>query len=137
MNAALRPAPIRTDDNRVFWEAAAQRRLVVQRCAACKRLRHPPRPMCPDCHALECEVADLAGRGTVYSFSVLHHPQSPLFDYPVIAALVDLDEGIRMVSNLVNVSPAAVTIGMRVEVQFVPTAGDQVVPVFQPAGADS
>jgi uncharacterized OB-fold protein len=137
MNAARRPAPILTDDNRVFWEAAAQQRLVAQRCAVCKRLRHPPRPMCPGCHALDYEMVDLAGRGTVYSFSVLHHPQNPLFDYPVIAALVDLDEGVRVVSNLVDVSPAAVRIGMPVEVRFVPTAGDQLVPVFQPAGAAS
>src|SRR3954470_2290643 len=96
-----RPAPIVTEDSAVFWDAAAEGRLVAQRCASCGRLRHPPRPMCPDCHSLAVEVVDLAGTGTVYSYAILHHPQNPVFDYPVLAALVDLDEGVRVLSNLV------------------------------------
>jgi len=102
-DAARRPAPMVTDDSAVFWDAAAGGRLVAQRCAACGRLRHPPRPMCPDCHSLDVEVAELSGHGTVYSFAILHHPQNPAFDYPVLAVLVDLDEGVRVVSNLTGV----------------------------------
>jgi uncharacterized OB-fold protein len=135
MQSATRPAPILTDDNRFFWEAAQEGRLVAQQCSSCQRFRHPPRPMCPRCRSLDYDVVDLAGQGTVYSFSVLHHPQNPMFDYPVIAALVDLEHGIRLVSNLVNVSPDAVRIGMPVEVLFAATAGDMRVPVFQPAPA--
>jgi uncharacterized OB-fold protein len=88
--------------------------------------------MCPACHSLEHEWVELAGTGTVYSYALLHHPQHPAFDYPVPAVLVDLDEGIRMVSNLVGLDPADIRIGMAVEVRFVPTEDDLAVPVFQP-----
>jgi uncharacterized protein len=134
MPPASRPAPIRTDDNEFFWAAAQEGRLVAQRCAGCGQIRHPPRPMCPRCGSLGHDVVDLAGTGTVYSYSVLHHPRNPLFDYPVLAALVDLDEGIRLVTNLVNVDPAAIRIGMPVRVRFADAADDTAVPVFEPAG---
>ena len=75
------------------------------------------------CHSLEYEMVELSGTGTVYSYAVLHHPRSPRFTYPLVAALVDLDEGIRMVSNLVGVEPADVRIGMPVRVTFEPTGG--------------
>ncbi|MCU1351985.1 MAG: hypothetical protein JWM05_1194 [Acidimicrobiales bacterium] len=86
--------------------------------------------MCPDCHGLDHEVVELGGTGTVYSYAVLHHPKSPQFDYPLVAVLVDLDEGVRVVSNLVGVEPAEVRIGMPVRVAFEPTADDLAVPVF-------
>ena len=132
-SSPLRPAPVVTDDSAFFWDAATEGRLVAQRCGECGRLRHPPRPMCPYCHSLAIDVVTLSGRGTLYSFAILHHPQSPVFDYPVLGALVDLDEGIRIVSNLTDVSPADIRIGMRLEVHFVPTADDHRVPVFRPA----
>jgi uncharacterized OB-fold protein len=127
-----RPAPIVTDDNAVFWEAADSGRLVAQRCVACGALRHPPRPMCPQCHSLDVEAATLSGFGTVYSYAILHHPQNPVFDYPVLAVLVDLDEGIRLVSNIVGVDKDDIAIGMRVKAEFALTAGDHQVPVFRP-----
>jgi len=131
----IRPAPLLTEDNHAFWEAAAAGRLVAQRCADCARFRHPPRPMCPHCHSLAVDLVDLAGTGTIYSFSILHHPTTPFFDYPVLGLLVDLDEGIRFVSNLVGVDPASITdlslIGRRVTVEFAPTANDMAVPVFR------
>ena len=131
-----RPAPIVTDDNAVFWDAARDGRLVAQRCGACGTLRHPPRPMCPRCKSLQIEVEELSGNGTVYSYAILHHPQNPAFDYPVLGVLVDLDEGIRVMSNIVDVETHDVRVGMRVEVLFVPTANDGRVPVFRPvAGA--
>jgi uncharacterized OB-fold protein len=129
-----RPAPIITDDNKDFWAAARDRRLVAQRCRQCGRLRHPPRPMCPECHSVEQETVELAGTGTVYSYAILHHPQHPAFSYPVVAVLVDLDEGIRVISNLVGVEPPDVRIGAPVRVTFEPTADDMAVPVFEPAG---
>jgi uncharacterized OB-fold protein len=131
--AVRRPAPIVTDDSAVFWDAADDGRLVAQRCADCGRLRHPPRPMCPQCRSLAYEVVGLSGAGTVYSYAVLHHPQNPAFEYPVLGALVDLDEGIRLVSNVVDVAKEDIRIGMRVEVCFVETAGAHRIPVFRPA----
>ena len=134
-DATRRPAPIVTDDSAVFWDAAADGRLVAQRCGSCQRLRHPPRPMCPRCGSLDVEVAALSGRGTIYSFAILHHPQNPAFDYPVLAVLVDLEEGVRVVSNLTGVDAGDVRIGMPVEVGFVPTSGGATIPVFHPVGA--
>lgn len=130
-----RPSPLLTDDNAFIWEAASEGRLVAQRCHGCHRFRHPPRPMCPHCHSLEFEVVTLSGRGSLYSYAILRHPQHPAFDYPVIAALVDLDEGIRLVSNLSRVDPERIEIGMALEVTFEPTEDGGAVPVFRLAGA--
>jgi uncharacterized OB-fold protein len=130
-----RPAPIVTDDSAVFWDAAAEERLVAQRCVSCGSLRHPPRPMCPHCRSLEAEVVDLVGHGTVYSYAILHHPQNPAFDYPVLAVLVDLDEGVRVVSNITGVDKDDLRIGMPVEVHFADAANGSKVPVFRPAGS--
>ena len=129
---AVHPAPILTDDNEAFWEAAKEGRLVAQRCRGCGKLHHPPRPMCPQCHSLEHELVDLAGTGVVYSYALLHHPQNPAFTYPIPAVLVDLDEGVRVVSNLVGISPSEIRIGMEVEVAFEPAEGGGAVPVFRP-----
>jgi uncharacterized protein len=136
-SAALRPAPSVTEDSRFFWVAAAQGRLVAQRCLGCRRLHHPPRPMCPNCHGLEHEEVELSGRGRVYSYAVLHHPQNPKFAYPLLAALVELDEGIRLVTNIVGVEPSDLRIGMPVRVTFAATAGDMSVPVFERCDSDS
>jgi uncharacterized OB-fold protein len=86
--------------------------------------------MCPNCGSLQWTQRDLSGRGELYSFSVLHHPQSPQFDYPVIAAVVDLDEGIRLVSNIVDSLPGELRIGQRLIVRFAPTMHGMAVPVF-------
>ena len=69
--------------------------------------------MCPHCQSLDWQEQRLAGTGTLYSYAVLHHPRSPAFEYPVFAALVDLDEGVRIVSNLVGTEAADIRIGMR------------------------
>jgi hypothetical protein len=92
--------------------------------------------MCPHCRSLEFEVAQLSGRGSLYSYAILHHPRHPAFDYPLIAALVDLEEGIRLVSNLSGVESAAIEIGMELEVSFEATENGGAVPVFRPVGAD-
>jgi hypothetical protein len=81
-------------------------------------------------------VVTLSGRGTLYSYAILHHPQHPAFDYPVVAALVDLDEGVRIVSNLTGIDPQDIRIGMPLEVQFEPTADGGQVPAFRPAPDD-
>jgi uncharacterized OB-fold protein len=128
----MRPAPVLTDDSRAFWEAATAGRLVAQRCRACGRLRHPPRPMCPFCRSIEHELIDLAGTGVVYSYALLHYPQNPSFTYPIVAVLVELEEGIRLVSNLVGVDPGDVRIGIPVRATFAATADGMAVPVFEP-----
>jgi len=91
--------------------------------------------MCPVCHSLEFDMAELSGNGLVYSYAVLHHPRSPKFTYPLVTALVELDEGVRLVTNLVGVEPADVRIGMAVRVRFLPTEHEMAIPVFIPAEA--
>lgn len=130
-----RPQPLPSRDSAFFWEGAEQGRLMGQRCASCKLFRHPPRPMCPRCQSLEREEVELSGRGTIYAFIHPVHPMIPMFDYPLTCVLVDLEEGIRLFSNLYECEQDAVEIGMPVEVFFVPTAGGKRVPVFRPARA--
>jgi uncharacterized OB-fold protein len=124
--------PALTEVNEGWWLAARDRRLVIQSCASCGARHHPPRVMCPKCQSLELEFVESEGLGTVYSYALLHHPQHPAFTYPVPAALVDLDEGARVLSNVVGVDPHAIHIGMRVAVDFEPCGDDLAVPVFRP-----
>lgn len=135
MTDVLRPGPRTTADNQIFWSAAREGRLVVQECANCARRHHPPRVMCPDCHSTDQLARDLPGTGVVYSYSLLHHPQHGAFDYPVVAVLVDLDEGPRILSGMPSADPASVRIGMRVRVAFAPTKDGGQVPVFEEAAA--
>jgi uncharacterized protein len=121
-----------TADTRFFWDGAKDGRLLVQRCGGCGVLRHPPRPMCPHCHSLEWEAIDASGRGRVYSFVMPHHPPLPFFDDDYIVVLVELEEGVRIVSNLVDIEPDAASIGMPVRVRFDTFDGDVVLPVFVP-----
>ena len=127
-----RPQPIPSRNSAFFWEGAARGEFLGQRCGDCQRFRHPPRPMCPHCQSVEQEVVPLSGRGVVYSWMLPVHPQLPMFDYPLICVLVDLEEGIRLFSNLYECEPDQVETGMAVEVFFAKTQGDQAVPVFRP-----
>ena len=112
------PKPGLTHDNRFFWEGLVQHKLLIQRCASCRRLQHPPAPMCPGCHGFEMEAIEASGRGVVHSFVVAHHPPIPPFEYPNVIVLVELEEGTRLVSRLVGTPPDDVAIGMPVAVEF-------------------
>jgi uncharacterized OB-fold protein/acyl dehydratase len=133
-SARPRPRPALTHDNRFFWEGVAQRELRIQRCNACHRLQHPPGPMCGGCHGLELGFVRASGRGTLYSYVVAHHPPVPPFEYPNLIVLVELEEGTRLVSNLVGVEPEDVRIGMRLAVEFAEVEPGRLLPRFRPAG---
>lgn len=128
-----RPRPVVNQDNAFFWDGVKQKELLIQRCAGCGKLRHPPRPMCPSCQSLEWTAVKASGRGTVYSFVVIHHPPFPPFDYPHVVALVELAEGTRLVANLIDVDPKTVSIGMPVKVDFVAVDEEMILPQFRPA----
>jgi len=113
-----RPAPGISDDTRFFWEGAREGRLLIQRCKGCGQLRHPPGPSCPSCHSLEWDTLQASGRGKVYSFVVMHHPEVPPFEHPNPIGLIELEEGTRLVAQLVGVRPADVAIGQAVQVEF-------------------
>ena len=127
---SARLAPSMTADTQFFWDGVKEHRLLIQRCAACGALRHPPRPMCPTCSSFEWDTLEASGRGSVYSFVMPRHPQLPWFDDGYIVALVELEEGTRLVTNLVGVDPGAVSIGMPVVVRFEEFDGGLVLPLF-------
>lgn len=130
-----RLAPTTTPDTQFFWDGVREHTLLIQRCAACDALRHPPRPMCPHCNSLSWTTIAASGRGRVYSFVMPRHPPFPWFDGTYIVALVELDEGVRLVSNLCDVAPEDATIGMRVEAFYEHFDDGLVLPQFRPVTA--
>jgi uncharacterized OB-fold protein len=134
-SSGSRPSPATNDDTQFFWDACAQGSLVIQRCASCGVLRHPPRPGCGACGSLGWDTVTSRGRGEVYSYVVHHFPPVPGFEIPYLVALVALEEGTRIVANLEGVAPDDVKIGMSVEVMFVKVDEDLTVPAFRPAGS--
>jgi uncharacterized OB-fold protein len=119
-----------------FWAAAKEGRLTAPQCSRCGRFHLPPRPYCPECQGHEFNWPTLSGKATVYSFAICHkspYPDIPDFDY--VPVVVDLDgaPGTRLVSNLIDVSPADVAIGMAVEVNWNPIQDGWKIPIFRPA----
>ncbi len=127
-----RPDPVYTADAAFFWEGADRGELLCERCSGCARLRHPPRPMCPHCHSTERTAVALSGRGQVCSWIIQRHPAPVGFTEPPVVVLVDLEEGIRLVSNLEGIALADLRRGLPVEVAFAATRGGHSVPVFRP-----
>ena len=132
-----RPEPVMTVDSALFWEGMLRGELLIKQCGECQRLWHPPRPMCPACHATKMVPARMSGRGTVYSWTMPIHPFPFGFAAPPIVALVDLEEGPRLVSNVVGVDPFKMRAGIKVQVEFEPTAGGRAVPVFRLADGET
>jgi uncharacterized protein len=135
---ATRLAPTVSPDSEFFWTGCRENKLLIQRCAGCQQLRQPARPMCPTCHSLDWDTIESSGRGTVYSYVMPQHPPMPLMEYPYIVVLVELDEGVRLVSNLREIAPADVEVGMPIKIFYEPfdtiDGKDIVLHQFRPAG---
>jgi uncharacterized OB-fold protein/acyl dehydratase len=129
----LRPPPALTEDIAFWFEGARRHRLLIQRCAGCGELRHPPLPACPSCRSFEWDTVEASGRGEIYSFVVVHYPQVPAFDYPLAIGLVELEEGTRLVADLDGRDPAEWRVGMPVVAHFVDHDDELTLPVFRPA----
>jgi uncharacterized OB-fold protein/acyl dehydratase len=125
------PRPAITHDNAFFWEGIATRKLLIQRCDSCGTLRHPPGPMCPECHSLKWSAVEASGRGTIHSFVVMHQPQLPGLDYPLPVLLVELEEGTRIVTNILDAKPEEVEVGKPVTLDFVEVEPDYLLPAFR------
>jgi uncharacterized OB-fold protein len=127
------PYPVPNPDNAPFWDGCRRGELLLQRCAKCRAYRHHPRPMCPQCGSLEVEWTRASGRGVVHTFTIVHGPTLPAFQarlpYNVIA--VRLDEGVYMVSNLLDCAPEDIRIGMPVELTWIQRHGSP-YPAFRP-----
>lgn len=136
-NTVTRPDPVVTPDTQFFWQGVERGELLAQQCKACWIFRHPPRAMCPQCNSLSWDSVALSGKGEVYSWLLPRHPLVPDFDNPLIVALIDLEEGIRLLSNVIDISPDDLKNGQLVEVCYEPTRGGKAVPVFRPTGGGS
>ncbi|MEU8757729.1 bifunctional MaoC family dehydratase N-terminal/OB-fold nucleic acid binding domain-containing protein [Streptomyces sp. NPDC048659] len=131
-----RPRPVVNRDNAGFWAGVAEHRLLIQRCAACATLRFPWLPGCNTCGSREWDTVEASGEGTVYSYVVMHHPPFPAFDPPYAVGLVELAEGVRMISNVVGVPYDKVRIGMPVRLEFLAVDEELELPVFRAGGED-
>ena len=130
----FRVAPIASPWSEGFWAALQGHRLAIQSCATCGRLEHPPTVCCPGCGSFERAWTPVSGGGTLYSYIVCHHATHPTLNdlVPYNVALIDLDEGVRIVSSIVTDDEKSLTgsMGKRVRVEYVDGV-DCVLPVFR------
>lgn len=108
-----------------FWESAKAGRLMVPHCRSCQKPHWYPRAVCPHCFSGEIDLVQASGRGTIYSFTVMRRVKEPY-----VLAFVTLDEGVTMLTNIIDCDPDALEIGQAVKVSFQPAGEDRVVPAF-------
>ncbi|MCA1834657.1 MAG: Zn-ribbon domain-containing OB-fold protein [Actinomycetota bacterium] len=125
------PLPQPDQETRFFWDACARKELMILRCNACHLYIHPPRPACRRCGSTDVGPARVSGRGVIHSYTVTAQPV-PGYEPPFTVVLVDLEEqeGLRLVSQIVDVEPQDVRIGMPVEVTFRQASDDVWLPFF-------
>jgi uncharacterized OB-fold protein len=133
MSIDRRPLPVPTPDSEEFWQGCADGVLRMQRCRTCGELNWFPRGMCVNCSSDDLEWITLSGRAIVYSFSIVSRPPNDSFPPRYVLALVDLDEGPRMLTHLVDIEPEAVEIGLAVAVSFDRRSDEISLPMFRPA----
>jgi len=132
------PVPVPTPESRPYWEAARRHELTIQRCRACGQWVFYPRASCPHCLSADLEWRRTSGRGTLHTFTVAYRGQKDFpLGSPYVIAIVELEEGARLMSNLVGVpaDPKAIRIGMPVEVVFEDVSPTVALPRFRPRSA--
>jgi uncharacterized protein len=129
-----RPLPVPDAETAPYWNAAAQGRLVIQKCSDCGAFRFYPRLVCPSCMSEKVEWVEASGRGRVYSYTIVHRaPPAFRDDAPYVVVVVELEEGVRLMSRLDIDPPGAATIDMPVKVTFEKISDDITLPHFVPA----
>ena len=128
------PVPPEIWENIGFWDGVKEHKLVFQKCRQCGRWVHPPRPTCPKCGSFEKEWAPSSGKGTVYSWVTYLDSPHPGFRAPYSVVLVEMEEGVRLISNMVDTGPDEISIGMPVEVVFDDVSEGLTLPKFRKAG---
>jgi hypothetical protein len=132
----LQPLPLMTFDAAPYWQGCREGRLLLQRCSDCSSRQFYPRALCVGCGGVRLEFVEVSGRGVVHAFTICHRPLSARFvGAPYVVALVDLEEGPRMMTNIVGCPESEVRIGMDVQVSFQHLGEDVAIPVFEPAGS--
>ena len=130
-----REVPTVEDESRPYWDAAKQGRLLVKRCNACRRVHHYPRPFCPTCWSEDVEWQEVSGLGTVYTYSIVFRNDLEPFSGwgAYVPAVVELDEGPRLMTNVVDCPHDDLAVGMKVRVSFRDLTDEWSAPVFCPA----
>lgn len=133
MTDYTKPLPILGDDNRPFWDAARRNELRMQQCLDCGHIRYPINHVCPKCLSESAEWKQLSGRGEVFSYIVFHQVYHPGFaqDVPYNVAMIQLEEGPRMISNVIGVPNDQVKVGDKVEVAFDKATEEVTIPRFR------
>ena len=134
MDEWKKPLPTVSGETRAYWEGCRKGELLIQRCDACREYQFYPRGICSNCWGTDVQWVKSSGKGTVWTFTVTRQNRTPGFaeEVPYVLGLVELEEGVKMFSNIVDCAPGYVRIGMQVEVTFV-RATDQIsVPYFKP-----
>ncbi len=131
--APTRIASPRGHDNKWWWDAVDEGKVLIQRCKSCQTLRHPPRPMCGECQSIEWDSIESTLDGEVFSFTELHYPKFPGYQYPLVCAVISLGEGTRIISNIVGCEPEDVYIGMKVKGKVEQVDEKTMLPQFYPA----
>ncbi len=129
-----KPLPRIDEESKGFWEACQRHELYLQRCRTCGEFRYYPRALCPYCLSDSTEWVLSSGRGTVYTFTVTYRNQAPGFrdELPYVLAYVELEEGVQLLTNLIDCRPEEVRIGMPVEVHFEDLTPEISLPKFKP-----
>lgn len=126
------PSPVANADSLPYWNAARERQLLIRKCRACGEPHFMPRYLCPSCWSEDLEWVDAKGTGSVHSYSIIRRASSPAFAdrVPYVVALIDLDEGPRMITNVVGNDALSVKIGDRVQVCFEDRGEGALIPQF-------
>ena len=133
LEAPTRIASPRGHDNKWWWDACDEGKILIQRCKNCQTLRHPPRPMCGECQSLEWDSIESSLDGEVLSHTELHHPKVPGYPSPLLCAVIKLGEGTNLVANVVGCDPADLHIGMQVKGKVEQVDEKTMLPQFYPA----
>ena len=130
-----KPLPYVHDETKSFWEGTKRHELLIQRCQDCNNFYFYPRSFCPHCLSYNVEWTKVSGKGKIYSFTVSHRPAGPAFqkDLPYNIALVELDEGVRMMTNIVECKNEDLLVDMPVEVVFDEVTPEVTLPKFRPS----
>lgn len=127
------PTPSVTTDTEEFWNATSKGQLLLRHCISCDAVIWYPRPICPFCHSADTEWQRASGRGSIYSFTVVRRSTGEFAEaVPYVLAYVELDEGPRMMTNVVDCDPDGLSVGQVVEVVFHKTASTMALPRFRP-----
>lgn len=127
--------PRRTHETAQFWDGCAEGRLLLPKCNDCGELIWYPRLFCPFCASTSVAYTEVSGRGTVYSFTIMRRGSGPFRDHaPYVLAYVELEEGPRLMTNIVGADPESVFVGQPVQVVFEPAGAGDAVPRFTPVG---